>query len=150
MEDTHLMDSSGRNIQLNTFHGDDAWVASTNQAVIDDILKSTASFGQPFLLELPSIADKEEADVWIEVPPGVVQHLEKLALEAAWGYITNSVFQKICPNFIEDPAAVIQEIMQHQTDPAMMGGQITLIPLSNFIALFSTVLISSLRRERGR
>eukprot|EP00978_Attheya_sp_CCMP212_P010668 scaffold25969_cov52-Attheya_sp.AAC.1 len=115
MEAITVQDDNQNDINLLTFHGEDEWATDTLQDEIDIILKSQASIRKPFLLAPPSIADVS-ADASIEVTSGV-QGLEKLALEAAWDYITQAVFDKICPNFTQDPAAVIQEITQEQVDP---------------------------------
>eukprot|EP00978_Attheya_sp_CCMP212_P040006 scaffold213926_cov36-Attheya_sp.AAC.1 len=116
MEDITVQDDNQNDINLLTFHGEDEWATDTLQDEIDIVLKSQASVRKPFLLAPLSIADVS-ADASIEVTPGV-QGLEKLALEAAWDYITQAaVFDKICPNFTQDPATVIQEITQKQVDP---------------------------------
>jgi hypothetical protein len=105
MEDRMVQDDQGNDLQLLTFHGPDEWKDFTEQEDINPILKSSASIEKPFLLSPPSIADTS-ADASIEVPKGV-QALEKFALEAAWDYITQLVFNKICPNFTQDPVAVV-------------------------------------------
>eukprot|EP00978_Attheya_sp_CCMP212_P005060 scaffold11190_cov32-Attheya_sp.AAC.1 len=118
MEDITVQDDNQNDINLLTFHGEDEWAATDTpvQDEIDIVLKSQASIRKPFLLAPPSIADVS-ADASIEVTPGVQGLENKLALEAAWDYITQAVFDKICPNFTQDPAAVIQEITQEQVIP---------------------------------
>eukprot|EP00978_Attheya_sp_CCMP212_P014447 scaffold36813_cov66-Attheya_sp.AAC.6 len=104
MDDITVQDENQNDINLLlTFHGEDEWATDPLQDEIDIVLKTP-----------PSIADVS-ANASIEVTPGV-QGLEKLALEAAWDYITQAVFNTICPNFTQDPAAVIQEITQEQVD----------------------------------
>eukprot|EP00978_Attheya_sp_CCMP212_P024650 scaffold77809_cov32-Attheya_sp.AAC.2 len=96
MEDITVQDENQNDINLLNFHGEDEWATDTVQDEIDIVLKSQASIRKPFLLAPPSITDVS-ADASIEVTPGV-QGLEKLSLEAAWDYITQAVFDKICPN----------------------------------------------------
>jgi hypothetical protein len=38
--------------------------------------------------------------------------LETLTLTAAWEDISKKIFAQICPNFVDDPAAIIQSIHQ--------------------------------------
>jgi hypothetical protein len=59
--------------------------------------------------------------------------LEKVALEAAWHFVTVKVYDQLCPNVAEDPAAVIQGI--HQMTQSSDGATIALSVESYFTAV---------------
>ena len=111
----NVTDDAGNGLNLYTFQGENDWADDTDQENLDLILQSDVSIGKPFLLAPPSIKDPN-ADASIEVN-AAVKALERIALEASWEYITKAVFDKICPNFVEDPSAVITGITQEQFDP---------------------------------
>eukprot|EP00978_Attheya_sp_CCMP212_P028529 scaffold98745_cov31-Attheya_sp.AAC.1 len=150
MEDITVQDENQNDINLLTFHGEDEWATDTVQDEIDIVLKSQASIRKPFLLDPPSIADVS-ADASIEVTPGA-QGLEKLALEAAWDYITQApVFDKICPNprRVEMTAMRAKELLPITIDPMlphfMIGvGPVGQTPSISLLAAYDTAAVANI------
>jgi hypothetical protein len=112
-----VQNSTGNDVILNTFHGDSNWNLSADQAVVDDVvdavLDHARSYGKPFMLKPPTIALDVHADAVLE---DWTWTFEDIALEAAWPTITTKVFTQLCPNIIEDPISVIQNIHEVTTD----------------------------------
>jgi hypothetical protein len=108
-----VQNSTGNDVILNTFHGDSNWNLSADQAVVDAVFDHTRSYGKPFMLKPPTIALDVHADAVLE---DWTSTLEDIALEASWNTITTKVFTQLCPNIIEDPISVIQNIHQVTTD----------------------------------
>jgi hypothetical protein len=109
-EQAVVPNSTGNELSLNTFHGDDNWATAWDQATLDArIWNHPRSLTYPFVLIPPKI-DNIHADAIVKSSSS---GLERLALEAAWSTITTTkIFQQVCPNITQDPAAVIQNIHQ--------------------------------------
>jgi hypothetical protein len=97
-------------VSLNSFHGPNDWATSVDQAVIDSVWDNPKSLQKPFWLTPPAITDAS-ADAQIEFY-ACQRRLEDITLHAAWPFACKSVFKQTCPNFVADPAMVIQEIHQ--------------------------------------
>jgi hypothetical protein len=88
---------------------------------------------QPFYLIPPSIIDAN-ADAEIRIKE-CVDALETLTLVAAWDDISKKIFAQICPNFVDDPAAIIQSIHQVSYDTATPDKKIVLSVSQYFNAI---------------
>jgi hypothetical protein len=108
MENRVVHKSTGNEVNLYTFHCPAIWATTLDQAVLDEIWDNPRSLRQPFWLAPSDIADIN-SDTRIQVKMCILR-LEMLALDATWTVITKRVFDQLCPNFIEDPAIVIQSI----------------------------------------
>jgi hypothetical protein len=109
VEARDVLNSTGQVVHLTTFHGDDDWTTSYDQARLNsDIWNHSRSLVYPFNLKPPEITDIHADAVIVRSS----NSLEKLALEASWQTITGKIFKQICPNITQDPAAVIQTIRQ--------------------------------------
>jgi prophage DNA circulation protein len=93
---------------------------STDQSIIDAVWDHPKSYRKPFTLKPPEITDTN-ADAVIESTSLI---LDKIAQEFAWSTITAKVYIQLCPNVVENPAAVIQSI--HQVTKDSEGAPITL------------------------
>ena len=124
-----VLNNQGNNTNLNTFHGADDWHSTTNQAIVDAVWDHPKSYRKPFILKPPEISDVN-ADAELESTNGL---LDKIAQEAAWPTITSKVFTPLCPNVVEDPAAVIQSI--HQVTKDTQGDTVTLTVESYFTSV---------------
>jgi uncharacterized Zn finger protein (UPF0148 family) len=107
-----VQNSTGNDVVLNTFHGDSNGNLSADQADVDAVFDHTRSYGKPFMLKPPTIALDVHADAVLE---DWTSTLEDIALEASWPTITTKVFTLLCPNIIDDPISVIQNIHQVST-----------------------------------
>jgi hypothetical protein len=124
METQTVTNSQGGDIPLTTFFGPHDWATSNDQATLDYIWDHPRSLRKPFYLIPPSIIDAN-ADAQIQIKQ-CVSALEELALIAAWDDISKKIFAQICPNFVEDPAAIIQSIHQVSYDSNTPDTKITL------------------------
>jgi hypothetical protein len=113
MENRTVQNSTGNDVELNTFHGDADWARTLVQADLDLIWDNPKSLNKPFWLTPPTITDPS-ADAQIEFDK-CIRRLETISLEAAWPFATAKVFSQTCPNFTDDPASVIQGIHQEST-----------------------------------
>jgi hypothetical protein len=64
-----------------------------------------------------------------------VDSLETLTLTAAWEDIAKTIFVQICPNFVDDPAAIIQSIYQVSYDSSIPDKKIILSVTQYFNAI---------------
>ena len=126
-EQRTVQNTTGGDIVLTTFYGQDDWAHTTDQAVIDSIWNSPQSLNKPFNLVPPAI-DDSNADAIIEFAKAQLVY-ENLALEAAWPFISKSIFDQVCPNAIDDPSSVIQQIRQTTTDSE---GNTTLLTVNQY------------------
>jgi hypothetical protein len=100
---------------------------------LDYIWDHPRSLKKPFNLIPPSIVDAN-ADAQIRIKE-CVDTLEALTLTAAWEDISKLIFAQICPNFVDDPAAIIQSIHQVSYDTANPEQKITLSVSQYFNAI---------------
>ena len=114
MENTQVPDDSGTMVNLNTFRGPDDWANSTDQGVIDTVLKSSRAIEKPFNLIPPSITDIH-ADAQVEITKKWVS-LKSMAYEAMWKVLCKKILEQLCPNVQDDPTVIIQGIHQKTTD----------------------------------
>jgi uncharacterized Zn finger protein (UPF0148 family) len=133
METRFVRNSTGNEISLTTFFGDDDWATSVDQEILDAIWDHPRSLKQPFNLIPPSIVDPN-ADAQIRIKE-CVDALESLTLTAAWEDITKKIFAQICPNFVDDPAAIIQSIHQISYDSSTPDKKIVLSVSQYFNAI---------------
>jgi hypothetical protein len=96
-------------------------------------LGQSQKLDQTFFLIPPSIVDAN-ADAQIRIKE-CVDALETLTLSAAWEDIAKNIFAQICPNFIDDPAAISQSIQQVSYDTTIPDKQIVLSVLQYFNAI---------------
>jgi hypothetical protein len=109
-QNLEVTNSTNAIVQLNSFHGPSDWATSPDQAIIDVVWDNPSSLKKPFWLTPPAITDAD-ADAQIEFY-ACERRLEDITLQAAWPFAAKSVFKQTCPNFVADPAMVIQEIHQ--------------------------------------
>jgi hypothetical protein len=133
MESQTVTNSIGNDIALRTFFGPDDWATSIDQEILDAIWDHPRSLKKPFNLIPPSIVDPN-ADAQIRIKE-CVDTLENLTLTAAWEDIAKKIFAQICPNFVEDPAAIIQGIQQVSYDSATPDQKIILSVTQYFNAI---------------
>jgi uncharacterized Zn finger protein (UPF0148 family) len=133
METRTVQNSQGGDLQLTTFFGPHDWATSNDQTTLDYIWDHPRSLKKPFYLIPPSIIDAN-ADAQIQIKQ-CVNALEELALIAAWDDISKKIFAQICPNFVEDPAAIIQSIHQVSYDSSTPDTKITLTVTQYFNAI---------------
>jgi hypothetical protein len=133
METQTVTNSQGADFQLTTFFGPHDWATSNDQAVLDYIWDHPRSFKKPFYLIPPSIVDAN-ADAQIRIKE-CVDSLETLTLTAAWEDISKKIFAQVCPNFVDDPAAIIQSIHQVSYDSVTPDKKITLSVSQYFNAI---------------
>jgi hypothetical protein len=100
---------------------------------LDAIWDHPRSLKKPFNLIPPTIADVN-ADAQIRIKESV-DSLENLTLIAAWEDISQKIFNQICPNFVEDPAAIIQGIHQISYDSSTPDKKIVLSVSQYFNAI---------------
>jgi hypothetical protein len=112
MENLTVTNSTGGDIQLNTFHGASNWHEIADQELLDTIWTHSKSYRKPFILKPPTI-DDVNADAVIESNISILDHI---SLEAAWTTITVQIYNQICPTVTSDPAAIIQNIHQVTKD----------------------------------
>ncbi len=124
-----VLNNQGNDTNLNTFHGADHWHSTTDQTIVDAVWDHPKSYRKPFTLKPPEITDVN-ADAELESTNGL---LDKIAQEAAWPTITSKVFTQLCPNVVEDHAAVIQSI--HQVTKDTQGDTVTLTVESYFTSV---------------
>jgi hypothetical protein len=108
-----VQNSTGNDVVLNTFHGDSNWNLSADQADVNAVFDYTRSYGKPFTLKPPTIALDVHADAVLE---DLTSTLEDISPEASWPTITTKVLTQLCPNMIEEPTSVIQNIHLVTTD----------------------------------
>ena len=133
METRVVPNSAGGNATLTTFFGDDNWATSTDQDILNAIWDHPRSLKKPFNLIPPSIVDPN-ADAQIRIKE-CVDTLETLTLTAAWEDISKKIFAQICPNFVDDPAAIIQSIHQVSYDSSTPDKKIVLSVSQYFNAI---------------
>lgn len=112
MENLTVLNSTGVELQLNTFHGASNWNDIEDQELLDLIWTHPKSYRKPFILKPPTI-DDINADAIIESNISILDHI---SLEAAWTTITDKIYNQICPTVTSDPAAIIQNIHQVTKD----------------------------------
>jgi hypothetical protein len=133
METQTVTNSLNQDVLLTTFFGPTDWATSHDQAVLDAIWDHPRSLKKPFYLIPPSIVDPN-ADAQVQIKE-CVDALETLTLTAAWDDIAAKVFAQICPNFVDDPAAIIQSIHQVSYDPSTPEKKIVLSVSQYFNAI---------------
>jgi uncharacterized Zn finger protein (UPF0148 family) len=133
LETRTVHNSLGSDLQLSTFFGPHDWANSNDQAILDAIWDHPRSLQKPFYLIPPSIVDNN-AGAQIQIKE-CLDALETLTLTAAWEDISSKIFAQICPNFVDDPAAIIQSIHQVFYDSTTPGKKITLSVLQYFNAI---------------
>jgi hypothetical protein len=133
MENRTVTNSAGGDTPLRTFFGPNDWATSIDQGILDAIWDHPRSLKKPFNLIPPSIVDPN-ADAQIRIKE-CVDTLENLTLTAAWEDIAKKIFAQICPNFVEDPAAIIQGIHQVSYDSATPDQKIILSVTQYFNAI---------------
>jgi uncharacterized Zn finger protein (UPF0148 family) len=74
------------------------------------------------------------ADAQIQIKE-CLDALETLTLTAAWEDISSKIFAQICPNFVDDPAAIVQSIHQVSYDSTTPDKKITLCVLQYYNAI---------------
>jgi hypothetical protein len=124
METRTVQNSLGADLQLTTFFGPHDWANSNDQAILDAIWDHPRSLQKPFYLIPLSIVDNN-ADAQIQIKE-CLDALETLTLTVAWEDISSKIFAQICPNFVGDPAAIIQSIHQVSYDSTTPNKKITL------------------------
>jgi hypothetical protein len=129
IETITVQNSTDNDVTLNTFHGADAWHETADQAASNFIWDHPRSFRKPCVLLPPHISETT-ADAVIE---NHSYALEKIALEAAWHFVTPKVYDQLCPNVAKDPGTVIQGI--HQNTLNSDGASIVLSVESYFTAV---------------
>jgi hypothetical protein len=112
-ENRTVQNSTGGDVELDTFHGENGWARTIMQADLDLIWDHPKSLKKHFWLTPPTISDPS-ADAQIEFA-NCIRRLETISLEAAWPFAAAKVFSQTCPNFTDDPASVIQGIHREST-----------------------------------
>jgi hypothetical protein len=133
MEARTITNSVGGDVQLTTFYGPHDWATSNDQAILNAIWDHPRSLKKPFYLLPPSIVDAN-VDAQIRIKE-CIDALETLTLTAAWDDISKKIFAQICPNFVDDPAAIIQGIHQVSYDSATPDKKIILSVSQYFNAI---------------
>jgi uncharacterized Zn finger protein (UPF0148 family) len=133
VETRTVQNSTGADVQLTTFFGEHDWATSNDQDVLDAIWDHPRSLQKPFFLIPPQILDPN-ADAEIKIKE-CVDSLENLTLVAAWEDISKKIFNQICPNFVDDPAAIIQSIHQLSYDSSAPDKKIILSVSQYFNAI---------------
>ena len=133
METRTVDNSTGGEASLTTFFGVNDWATSADQDILDAIWDHPRSLKKPFNLIPPSIVDPN-ADAQIRIKE-CVDNLEHITLSAAWEDISKKIFAQICPNFVDDPAAIIQSIHQISYDSSTPDQKIILSVSQYFNAI---------------
>ena len=133
METQTVTNSNGADTPLTTCFGPSDWATSINQTILDAIWDHPKSLKKPFNLIPPSIVDPN-ADAQIQIKQ-CVDTLENITLTAAWEDISKKIFSQICPNFVDDPAAIIQSIHQVSFDSSKPDQKIILTVSQYFNAI---------------
>jgi hypothetical protein len=127
------MNSTGADVPSTTFFGPNDWATSNGQTVLDAIWDHPKSLNKPFFLIPPSIINANaNAQICIKE---CVDTLETLILSAAREDISKKIFVQIFPNFVDDPAAIIQSIHQVSYDSTLPDKKIILSVLQYFNAI---------------
>jgi hypothetical protein len=147
VETRTVQNSDGGNLQLTAFFGPHDWATSNDQAVLDVIWDHPRSLKRPFFLIPPTIQDAN-AKEQIQIKE-CVDALETLTLIAAWEDIAQKIFNQICPNFVDDPAAIIQSIHQVSYDSSTPDKKIILCQSCSISTLFSDWQVSYPRTPNG-
>jgi hypothetical protein len=111
MENITVQNTIGNDLQLNTFHGPDDWASSNDQNIVDAVLHSPSSFGEPFKLEPPAIDNRNPA-----VVVSTKDKLHSAAMEVAYASILPRIFEQICPGADNDPIKIITALRQSSID----------------------------------
>jgi hypothetical protein len=132
--ETHtVQNSTGADAQLTTFFEQHEWATSNDQAILDAIWDHPRSLQKPFFIIPPKIQDSN-ADAEIKIKE-CVNSLENPMLITVWEDITKKIFNQICPNFADDPAAIIQSIHQLSYDLSAPDKKIVLSVSQYFNAI---------------
>jgi hypothetical protein len=133
METRTIHNSLEADLQLTTFFGPHDWANSNDQAILDANWDHPRSLQKPFYL-IPSSIVVNNADAQIQIKE-CLDALETLTLTAAWEDISSKIFAQICPNFVDNPAAIIQSIHQVSYNSTTPDKKITLSVLQYFNAI---------------